>query len=100
MYRIIIINVLLKVTVHQVGYLPRVYPELYNSYCFATKIMVTRTRLYVTLYIRYLSCYIMLTNSTEKSNYAPGANGQLFKYTIRFCYPDFHLSISLTVSHL
>jgi hypothetical protein len=32
-----------------------------NTHCFSTAIMVTQTRLSVTLYVHYLSCYLMKT---------------------------------------
>jgi len=32
-------------------------PRICNSYCFSTTTVVTRTRLKVTVYVRYLSCY-------------------------------------------
>ena len=35
---------------------------IYNTYCFSTAIVLTRTRLDATLYVHYLSCFLYVAN--------------------------------------
>ena len=75
--------------------------RLCNTYCFSTATMVTRKRRNVTLYVHCLSCYIMLTNFTEKkTTMLRESTGKSTSLQYALVTLTFHLSSSLTASHL
>jgi hypothetical protein len=56
--------------------------RIYTTYCFSTATMVTRTRLYVTLYVHCLSCcFLFLPPKSPTPLSPPNYSKILFHYT-------------------
>jgi hypothetical protein len=55
----------------------------YNTYCFSTATMVTRTRLTVTLYVHRMSCYLQPQVQTSWFWYSDVARKRAFPFALK-----------------